>query len=82
MPSGEPRNPPPGQSADHRDGHWRFGAPGSKAGREGRARALPAPGYVRRGQECGGRGFVGPVRAPAALPAGRMLRRGVSHAGR
>ena len=52
MRSGEPRNPPPDQSADHGDGHWRFGVPGTKAGREVTARAWPAPGYVRRRQEC------------------------------
>jgi hypothetical protein len=81
MRSGEPRNPPPDQSADHRHGHWRFGVPGTKAGRQVTARALPAPGYVRRRQECSGRGLAAPVRALAA-PAGRIMPRGVSHAGR
>jgi hypothetical protein len=82
MHSGEPRNPPPDQSADHRDGRSRFGAPGTKAGRQVLAWALPAPGYVRRRQECSRRGPAAPVRAPAAPPAGRMLARGKSHAGR
>ena len=82
MRSSEPRNPPPDQCADHRDGRSRFGAPGTKAGREVRARALPAPGYARRRQECSGRGLAAPVRAQAARPAGRMLPRRVSHAGR
>ena len=82
MRSGEPRNPSPDQSADHRDGQCRFWKPGTKAGREVTARALPAPGCLRRRQECNRRGLPAAVRAQAAPPAGRMLPRGVSHAGR
>jgi hypothetical protein len=79
--SGEPRNPPPGQSAGHRDGRWRLGAPGTKAGRQVAARALPAPGYVRRRKECG-QGLAALARAQAARLTGHVLRIGVSHAGR
>jgi hypothetical protein len=78
MRRGEPRNPPPGQSADHREERSRFGEHGTKADREVRARALLAPGYLRRRQECSGRGLAAPARAQVA---GRMLRRGVGHAG-
>ena len=79
MRRGEPRNPPPDQSADHREERSRFGEHGTKAGREVRARGLPAPGYLHRRQECSGRGLATPARGQVA---GRMLRRGVSHAGR
>jgi hypothetical protein len=79
MRRGEPRDPPPDQSADHGEEHSRFGEHCTKAGREVRARALPAPGYLRRRQECSGRGLAAPARAQVA---GRILRRGVSHAGR
>jgi hypothetical protein len=70
MRTGEPRNPPPDQSADHRDGQWRVGTPGTKTGRKVTTRALPAPGYQRCRQECSGRGLAAPATAPAAPPAG------------
>ena len=46
MRSGEPRNPLPDQSADHRDRRSRLGVPGTKAGRQVMARTVPAPFYV------------------------------------
>ena len=82
MRSGEPRNPRPDKSANHRARRSRFGVPGTRAGHQVTARALPAPGYARRRPECSGRGLAAPVRAQAAPPAGRLLPRGVSHAGR
>ncbi len=48
MRSRDLRNPPPGQFADRCDRPWRFAAPDPKAGRAVRARALPAPSYLRR----------------------------------
>ena len=81
MRGGEPRNPPPDQSADHRDGRSRFGVPGTKADRESQSQVLacarlrPPPAGVRARPRR-------PVRAQAARPAGRMQPRGVSHAGR
>lgn len=79
MRSGEPRNPPPGQSADHREERSGFGEHSTRAGREVTATALPVLGYLRRRRECGGRGLAAQAREQVA---GRMLRRGVSHAGR
>jgi hypothetical protein len=80
MRRGEPRNPPPGQSADHARSARASGNTAPKpAAKSVRARALPAPGYLRRRQECSGRGLAAPARAQVT---GRMLRRGVSHAGR
>ncbi len=48
MRSRDLRNPPPGQFADRCDRPWLFSAPDPKAGRAVRARALPAPSYLRR----------------------------------
>jgi hypothetical protein len=82
MRSGEPWKSSSDRSAHRRPGRWRLLGPGSKAARDVTARALPRPGYARRRQECSGRGLAAPVRASAARRAGRMLRRGVSHAGK
>jgi hypothetical protein len=48
MRSREPRNPAPGQFADRCGRPWRVAAPGPKASRTVRARALPVPSYLGR----------------------------------
>jgi broad specificity phosphatase PhoE len=48
MRSRDLRNPPPGQFADRCGRPWLFPAPDPKAGRAVRARAVPAPSYLRR----------------------------------
>ena len=48
MRSRDLRNPPPVQFADRCDRPWRVAAPGPKASRAVKARALPVPSYRRR----------------------------------